>query len=428
MKLQIEKLIYGGDGLGRLPGNEQGPGKSIFVPFVLPGELAEAEIAEEKPGFARARLQRIIEPAPIRIQPTCPYFQGCGGCHYQHASYEDQIAIKSAILRETLKRTARLDLPCELQIHRSPEWNYRNRTRLKVQHAPEFALGYYGFRSHKLLAVEQCPISSPRINQTIRVLWSEGRQKKLPAAIREVELFANAEDSELLLEIYAATGTSRAEARQLCDAIIGDLPGLRGVAAFEQPRPGQPDLKKLAQTGDDSLLYRAGGLTYRVSAGAFFQVNRFMTETLVRLVTAGRTGELAFDLYAGGGLFSAVMARSFAQVIAVEASQTSYADLRHNAPPEVKAVRETTERFIGSASGKPDFVVADPPRAGLGEKVVRSLASIGPPRMTYVSCDPSTLARDLKMLTDLGYEIESAHLIDSFPQTFHIESVFHLTR
>jgi 23S rRNA (uracil1939-C5)-methyltransferase len=427
VKLQIEKLIYGGDGLSRLPANEQGPGKSVFVPFVLPGENIEAEIVEEKPGFARARPLRIIEPAPNRIQPGCPYFQDCGGCHYQQACYEDQIAIKAAILRETLKRTARLDLPCELQIHRSPEWNYRNRTRMKVRHVPEFALGYYRFRSHELLAVEQCPISSPLINRTIQALWTKGREKGLPPNIQEIELFTDAEDSDVLLEIYLTSGTSRAEARQASDAVMGLLPGMRGVAAFEQPRAGSPDPKRLAQLGDDYLSYRVGEIAYRVSAGAFFQVNRFMTETLVRLVTADRSGELAYDLYAGGGLFSAVLARSFAQVIAVEASQTSYADLRHNAPPEVKAVRSTTEQFVSSAA-RPDFVVVDPPRGGLGEKVIRSLAGIGAPRMTYVSCDPSTLARDLKMLMNLGYGIESAHLIDFFPQTFHIESVFHLAR
>jgi 23S rRNA (uracil1939-C5)-methyltransferase len=163
-----------------------------------------------------------------------------------------------------------------------------------------------------------------------------------------------------------------------------------------------------------------------VSAGSFFQVNRFLIDELVDIVTAGATGKVALDLYAGVGLFSVVLAQSFAQVIAVEASQTSYSDLRDNAPQEVKAVRATTEQYLQGASERADLVVADPPRGGLGERNVRNLAKLGAPRVTYVSCDPSTLARDLRTFVGLGYRIEGADLIDLFPQTFHIESVFRL--
>jgi 23S rRNA (uracil1939-C5)-methyltransferase len=166
-----------------------------------------------------------------------------------------------------------------------------------------------------------------------------------------------------------------------------------------------------------------------VSAGAFFQVNRFLIDELIAIVTNGAAGKLALDLYAGVGLFAAVLARSLAQVIAVESSQTSLADLRHNAPPEVKAVLATTEQYLGQASGlRPDLIVVDPPRGGLGEGVVRSLSKLEAPKITYVSCDPSTLARDLRLMTSLGYRITNAHLIDLFPQTFHIESVFLLAR
>src|SRR5437879_4842119 len=154
MHLKIEKLVYGGDGLARLPADERGPGKTVFVPFVLEGEKVEVTVTEQKPGFARGRLERVIESSGNRSEPACPYFQRCGGCHYQHANYPHQLEIKAGILRETLKRTAKIDLPCELQVHPSPEWGYRNRTRLKVQSEPEFALGYYRFRSHELLPVE----------------------------------------------------------------------------------------------------------------------------------------------------------------------------------------------------------------------------------------------------------------------------------
>ncbi len=204
MRLTIEKLVYGGDGLARLPADEHGPGKAAFVPFVLAGEEVEAAVIEEKPGFARAQAASILTASPHRTPPPCPYFQACGGCHYQHASYEHQLEIKAAILKENLRRIAKLDLQQELAVHPSPPWNYRNRTRLKVQTSPQFALGYYRLNSHELLPVEQCPISSPLINRVIAKFWELGRAGKLPTAMDEIEFFADAKDSQLLSEVYCA--------------------------------------------------------------------------------------------------------------------------------------------------------------------------------------------------------------------------------
>lgn len=430
MRLKIEKTVYGGDGLARLPADERGPGKSIFVPFVLPSEQVEAEIIEDKRGFARASLAAVIEPSSLRRSPGCPYFQRCGGCHYQHTSYENQLVLKAGILRETLRRMAKIELACELRIHPSPEWNYRNRTRLKVLARPQFALGYYRHRSHELLPVEQCPISSPLINRAIAALWIMGRASPIPEPVAEIELFADDSDTSLLLEAHCAPGTTHKQAEQICNTLSEVLAELRGITAFEYQRPDQrSEPAKLACQGADSICYKAGDRSYRVSAGAFFQVNRFMIGDLIAAITDGVSGDLALDLYAGVGLISLALARGFSQVIAVEASQTSYKDLRHNAPPEVKACRATTEQFLArTAVRRADLVVADPPRAGLGQNVVRQLARLEARRLIYVSCDPSTLARDLRGLLDCGYKVENAHLIDLFPQTFHIESVIQLTR
>jgi 23S rRNA (uracil1939-C5)-methyltransferase len=428
VQLKIEKLVYGGDGLARMPGDENGPGKTVFVPFSIDGEEVEAHLVEQKPGFARTRLERVLQPSTDRTEPGCPYFSRCGGCHYQHANYARQLKIKSAVLIETLRRTAKIELPCELQIHPSPEWNYRNRTRLKVQNAPEFALGYYKFRSHELLPIEQCPISSPLINRAIQEMWAAGRTGGIPAEIREVELFADHGDARLLVEVYCDPRVGKTGAPKIADAVGRILSSAVGVAAFEQPPANQLiEPKCQASFGQTALVYETKAASYRVSAGAFFQANRFLIDDLVETVTSGVSGKLALDLYAGVGLFSTVLARSFAQVIAVESSQTSLADLRHNVPPEVKAVLATTEQYLGQLSGmRPDLIVVDPPRGGLGEVVVQSLAKLKAPRITYVSCDPSTLARDLRLMAGLGYRITDAHFIDLFPQTFHIESVFRL--
>ena len=430
MQLKIEKLVYGGDGLARLPADEHGTGETVFVPFSIDGEKIEAQIVEKKPGFARARPERVIEPSPDRVEPGCPYFSKCGGCQYQHVRYSRQLEAKSAILFETLKRIAKIELSSELRVHRSPELNYRNRTRLKVRNTPEFALGYYKFRSHELLPVKQCPISSPLINRAIEEIWAAARTGVIPVEIREIELFADHADERLLVEVYCEPRTAKSGGQKIADTVGQILSSSIGVAVFEQPPPSQMiEPKRLATFGDPALVYETKSTRYRVSAGAFFQVNRFLIDELIAIVTDDASGKLALDLYAGVGLFSTILARSFAQVIAVESSQTSLADLRHNAPPEVKAVLATTEQYLGQVSGlRPDLIVVDPPRGGLGEGVVRSLAKLEAPRITYVSCDPSTLARDLRLMTGLGYRIADAHFIDLFPQTFHIESVFVLAR
>jgi 23S rRNA (uracil1939-C5)-methyltransferase len=468
--LTIEKLIYGGDGLARLPAaadfpaavatsavdEARGRGKAVFVPFVLAAEKVEAYLTEQKPGFARARVDSIVDPSPHRIQPACPHFTRCGGCHYQHASYEHQLEIKKEILRENLRRIARLDLPFDIEVHPSPPWNYRNRSRLQVRISPDFAVGYFKLASHELLAVEECPISSPLINRGIASLWQSGRAGKVPAGVREVEFFANADDTQLLLEIGCAGAARRAAVREWSEELRAAMPEIAGVVAFREPNPGDrkagaPEI--LVTVGAASLTYKTQRAAYRVSAGAFFQTNRHLTDQLVSIVTAGQSGKLALDLYAGAGLFSTVLARDFHHVVSVEPSQTSSADLAYNQPKNGETVQATTEQYLTGAtqagaedSGrvgkgavskgavtphilhKPDLVVVDPPRSGLGERVARSLVTLGAPRVTYVSCDPATLARDLVPLLAAGYRVEQAHLVDLFPQTYHLESVVHLIR
>ena len=438
MQLTIEKLIYGGEGLARLPADDRGPGKAVFVPFVLPGEKVEATLREQKPSFARAYADQILDASPRRIQPRCPYFQSCGGCHYQHASYEHQLEIKAAILRENLRRIAKLELDTELKVHPSPPWNYRNRTRLQVQGAPEFALGYFKFNSHELLPVEQCPISSPSINRAIDAMWQLGRGGRVPSAIREIEFFANADDTNLLAEVYCAAEISNATEEFAAELknTVADIVGLVFFEGRASKAERHSDSPRRAVSGVANLTYTTGLASYRVTAGAFFQVNRHLTDALVNIVAGTRCGGgrdahgTALDLYAGVGLFSSVLNREFERVIAVESSPTSHADLLYNSPANVKAVRATTEQYLENAAGKlrPELVVVDPPRNGLGEKVIRGLVKLNAPRITYVSCDPATLSRDLGRLLPSGYRVEEAHLVDLFPQTYHLESVFHLAR
>lgn len=210
------------------------------------------------------------------------------------------------------------------------------------------------------------------------------------------------------------------------------------MVAFREPQKGVQEL--LVAVGASELTYQTRNAAYRVSAGAFFQTNRFLTDELVNIVTAGRSGELALDLYAGVGLFSTALACNFRHIVSVESSQTAASDLQYNRPMNGKAVHAETEHYLtelgdkgragkgASSVHKPDLVVVDPPRSGLGDPVARALASVAAPRVTYVSCDPATLARDLVPLLAAGYRVEEAHLVDLFPQTYHLESVLQLVR
>jgi 23S rRNA (uracil1939-C5)-methyltransferase len=434
LRLTIEKLIYGGEGLARLPADDRGAGKAVFVPFVLPGETVEAVLREETAGFARSHLDEILTASPRRIDPRCPYFQRCGGCHYQHTDYEHQLEIKTSVLKENLHRIAKVELDTELHIHASPPWNYRNRSRFKVQTAPEFALGYYKFNSHELLPVEECPISSPLINRALAGVWQLGRAGKVPPGIQAIEFFANGDDTELLLEVFCSPETTDfTDFTEELKAALKELSGVAFFAARSAKAEAQDDPQQLSSNGVGHLIYATKVASYRVSAGAFFQVNRHLTDELMDIVVHGRAAgakATALDLYAGVGLFSSVLNREFERVIAVESSPTSHADLLYNSPANVKAVRATTEQYLERAAGRlrPGLVVVDPPRSGLGERVIKGLVKLMAPRITYVSCDPATLSRDLVRLLQSGYRVEEAHLMDLFPQTYHLESVFHLIR
>jgi 23S rRNA (uracil1939-C5)-methyltransferase len=431
--LSIEKLIYGGDGLARTSPGPDGRSMAVFIPFVLPGEKVDADIRQDKPGFARGDLTRLLDASPDRVEPRCPYFQQCGGCHYQHISYERQLEYKAQILRETLQRIAKIELKDEIRLHPSPPWNYRNRTRLQVRTSPAFAVGYFRFGSREFLPVRECPISSPQINRVIAQLTDLGGLQ-CPPAIEEIELFADARDEEMLASAFCRSDAPKDDLLRWAESLRRELPNLTGVSFFSSRQRAEdepaPDLRMLAQSGTESLRYRAGNYEYQVSTGAFFQVNRHLIDDLISVVTGNARGDVALDLYAGGGLFSVPLAPNFHHIFAVESSQTSLPDLRQNVPASVKVVGTRAEQYLGSrpARKRPDLVVLDPPRSGAGKAVVRSLVKLGAQRLRYVSCDPATLARDLVALLSAGYRIEETHLFDLFPQTFHIETVLLLAR
>ena len=434
MRLRIEKGVYGGAGLARHEG------KTVFVPLTLPGEPVEAVIRRDKGSFAEAELVEVLEPAPERVEAPCPYYGACGGCQYQHADYPAQLALKRGILEETLQRAGLRNLP-PIDVHAGEPWGYRNRIRLHVDPATH-ALGYKRRGSHTLLPVETCPIAAPLLQSSLLALRELFHAREVGNWCAEVELFTNHDSSELLIS-FAARGSRSPDLDMLCAALKERVPELLGAGLFVSaaPRtgrhilPDEPDGEAangrvLARWGESSLHYRVGAESYLVPLGAFFQGNRFLIGKLLEQAVPGARGFLAWDLYAGVGLFACALGHGFERVVAVEGAPASSTGLRQNLPERRhRLIEGSTLGFLQSAPReKPDSVVLDPPRAGLGVEGSRLLSRIGPEHITYVSCDPATLSRDLQVFADSGYTITGLDLVDMFPQTFHIETVAKLRR
>ena len=290
---------------------------------------------------------------------------------------QEQISTKTA------KGRPAMQFDSEIEAVTGEPWQYRNRAQLHIENG---AIGYFEHGSHTLCAIDHCPIVSPALNDAIAKLNTE-----LPAFrwyTGTVELFTNETDVQV----------------NVLDRV---------------PPPIRPLFESLGTSG--SIEYDG----FRVGRNSFFQVNRFLVDRLVDCTVGDVTGDLALDLYAGVGLFSARLAKQFKQVTAVESSRGAFRDLEHNVPA-VAAENKTTEEYLAGLEKAPDLILVDPPRAGLGKQVVRELIRVGAPHLTIVSCDPATLARDLQGLLASGYRVERMMLIDLFPQTFHLETVVNL--
>ena len=380
----VEKWVYGGGALARVDG------QVLIAPFLLPGEKARIEAADPP----HARLVELLQPSAERVAPPCALFAQCGGCHYQHAPYEFQLARKVDILREQLQRVGKLKWEGEIPVIGGPPMGYRNRAQF---HISEGRIGYLAAGSHQLVPVDaECPVSSPRLNQGLEILRRRMRDPRFPRFVRSIELFTN--ETEIQVNVLESDRPVARWFYEWCDSA-------------------------------GSIEYATGLGVFRVSPRSFFQVNRFLVEKLVEASLPRDGGDSALDLYAGVGLFAVPMARLFRNVTAIEAGASAARDLTANAARAGLAIdgrNARVEDHLAKLDAAPDFVLADPPRAGLGKSVTANLERIAPQRVTIVSCDPATLARDLAALH--SYEIESIAMVDLFPQTYHLEAVVALRR
>lgn len=415
LEVTAERLGFGGFSIARHEGI------AVFVPFAAPGDHLRIEITEVEKKFVRARILAVLQPGPGRIEPRCRHFGECGGCQFQHVDYATQIAAKADFVRDALQRTGGFEWPEPVVVHHAEPWGYRVRTQLKLQatsgtrsdgshgrmhkkarkamlaaetkaagdggESERPKLGFHHAFSHTVVDIEQCPVLAPDLEQG------------LPAVRDAIEQL---QKREWPYQIDGACGKGGA-------SWAPDLPGMR----------------------KDLIEHDVGGFHYLIEPESFFQGNRHLVGELVAGAIGQERGELAFDLYAGVGLFSLPLSKRFTRVISVEderrAATLGRVNVKTNGCDNVAYLRATTEQFLRDNKERPDLVLMDPPRLG-AKPAIPMLLKLNAPRLVYVSCDPQTLARDLRQLHDGGYDIEQVEGYDMFPQTFHVEVVARLRR
>jgi 23S rRNA (uracil1939-C5)-methyltransferase len=408
IELTVTNMAYGGAALGRHEG------RVIFVSGAIPGETVRAEITEDKGRFAHACTAEIITPSPERVSPRCPHVPECGGCQWQHIAYPHQLLQKTDIVRDQLTRIAGVtDPPVRPTLGAPSPWGYRNRVTFSV--SSDDQLGFQRAGSHDVIPIKECHIADPRIMAIFDTL-----DLNLPGLTR-LSLAAGSEKDDLLI----AFETERDEPPRLSV----DFP----ISCVHLV--GGDDAIPVNLVGNNHVTQRVAGYAYRVSAGRFFQVNTAVAETLVNVVLEWLAPTLdsnVLDAYCGVGLFTLPLAERAGLVFAVELDPGATEDLVLNLAEHenVEVIEGPVETVIPDiVETEPlDAAIVDPPRQGLGVAVIDALVTNGPPRLLYVSCDPATLARDIKRLSRGGYGLDDIQPVDMFPQTYHIETVAFLTR
>ena len=378
LNVTIERLLPGGVGLAHADGF------TLFVSLAAPGDEVRVRIDRVQGKVAFASIHEIIKPSSVRVDPPCPYFGRCGGCDFQQLTYESQLEAKVDIIRDCFQRIAKIPEPVELKIHPSPEWQYRARALWQTD-ADKKWLGYYVRGSREVCDVEYCAVLVPELQQTLQSLRS------------------TIETSTSVRDIAAVAG----------DGSVSVDPPLAHFEPLEISRT-------IARE------------RYQFSAKSFFQINHQLLPALINEAVGSAKGKVAIDLYCGVGLFTLPLARRFTQVIGVEANQRATGFTRANLDSAQLNNAQVFTADVGSWLGSgevtspPDLLLLDPPRTGAENKVIAGILSLNPACIVYVSCDPATLARDLKKLLAGGYSLDTVTAFDMFPQTHHVETVVRL--
>ena len=392
--------VYGGDALARLP-----DGRAVFIPFALPGETCRIRLIEDKERFARAELIEVLSPSPLRIVPRCPHFKDCGGCHYQHINYLEQLNIKRTILIDQLERVGKLSDPPVKETIASPEsWNYRNHIQFQITETGQ--PGFSRHRSNHIVPIHECHLPEESLNE----IWPALDLEYIPGLDR-ISLRTGEEGQDILVVLE----TSDPQPMEFSV----DLP----LSAVLQGPGGE-----IILSGDDFTVIPIRDFPFVVSAGSFFQVNTKMAEILIDYlldILPLDKDTVLLDVYCGVGLFSVFLAPLVKRLIGIESHPAAAEDFMYNLSglDNVELYDAPAEDVLSKLDIDPDIILLDPPRAGISVTVLDSVVSMSPDTVVYISCDPATLARDAARFLKQSYELVDSTPIDMFPQTYHIESV-----
>lgn len=380
--VRIEKIVPNGFGLA------YHEGMTVFVSLAVKGDLLRVREKEHKGKLIFAEIVEVLEPSPERVSPACKYFGECGGCNMQQMSYGAQLSAKAAIVEDCMRRIGKFNLDGPIEIVASPrDLGYRARVEWHLD-VDKRAFGYFQRYSHDVIDVESCPV------------LVEDLQKEM----------------------------ARLRAETKWDQFMSSVPGIEAAAVGREVSIFSDELVEPTH----ELLFATASEKYSYDARTFFQGNPFLVESLVDEAVKGSSGSLALDLFCGVGLFTLPLARHFEKVIAVEGNERSAEFAKRNAEAasltNIEIEQSSVTHWLASAGDRrpPDFVLLDPPRSGGDKAVLGKIVELTPKEISYVSCDPSTLARDLRFLCDAGYTMKSIKAFDLFPQTHHVETVVRL--
>ncbi len=409
LRLTIEGIVYGGSGMGR-----REDGKIVFVPYTAPGDVCTVEVVEEKRDFSRARVARMEEPSPVRIEPFCQLFGRCGGCQLQHLPYGEQLKWKTKTFQETIKRSARVELtPCVIPAE-SPQ-HYRAKATFHVDRG---RMGFFEPSSHRVVEVEDCPLLEPAINTTLRAI-----KEDTPAGVHTIDVALDMNSGKTTAVFYTEKTWLGMDV-----PLSGALKGyeVRAKRRFQRGRG-----RRLLERGDTECSYTVEGVVVEYAATVFFQVNPEANRRLVRKVVESVGGRASVvDAFCGVGNFSLPLAKTCCRVdgFDMDGLAIGYAKkaARLNRVDRVRFHQMDVEGGKVLEKMIPSVIVLDPPRCGC-RRLARELAEKGVERIIYVSCNPSTLGRDIKEFLEKGYRVVSSTLVDMFPQTYHVEGIVVLT-
>jgi len=421
-QIKIESLSYGGNGVGR------DGGKVVFVPLTAPGDIVAYRTIEEKKGYIKAELSRLIEPSAKRREPPCPVSGECGGCSWQYLPYQEQLSAKREIFKETMWRLGTVEKDRILEIIAAPsEWHYRNRAQFKASFANgRLRIGFYRRKSRAIVEMNSCAIMSPLINETLSLFKKRLLEAPFRERVSRIDISVDDADEGAVAVIHLDSSLKKNDVI-FARKNFSTQDKLRGLFF----RSGKTSALEEVFSCDNGLLTysvpaKGKEIDLKFSPGGFTQVNYLQNRRLVELVVdiAGKgRAEKVLDLFCGIGNFSLPLAAISKKVTAVESNKASICDAIRNAKEQGRKncnfIAGRAENYI---SENYDLAVVDPPREGAAS-VIKKLVRQKVPRVIYVSCNPATLARDLRLMTRGGYKILSSRPVDLFPQTYHIESV-----